>query len=74
MSERDIFLTALDISHPDASRPAVEWLRKAVAAGYRDRAHLDADPDLAPLRGRPDFRALVGSLRYTAPPPRPVVK
>ena len=49
---------------------AVELLRKAIDAGYRDRAHLD--PDLAPLRGRPDFRALVESLPYTAPPPRPV--
>ena len=51
---------------------AVELLRKAIDAGYRDRAHIDRDPDLAPLRGRPDFRKLVESLPYTAPPPRPV--
>ena len=51
---------------------AVELLRKAVAAGYRDRAHMDKDADLDPLRGRPDFRTLVESLPYTAPPPREV--
>lgn len=50
---------------------AVELLRKAVAAGWRERAVIDADADLAPLRGRPDFRKLVESLPYTAPPPRP---
>ncbi|MBX9625641.1 MAG: serine/threonine-protein kinase [Gemmataceae bacterium] len=54
----------------DADR-AMEWLRKAVAAGFRDRNHMDGDADLDALRGRPDFRALVGSLPVTAPPPRP---
>ena len=54
----------------DADR-AMDWLRKAVAAGYRNRAQMDADADLDPLRGRPDFRALLATLPYTAPPPRP---
>lgn len=57
----------------DADR-AMVWLTKAVAAGYRDRDHIETDPDLAPLRTRADFRALVGSLPYLAPPPRPVVR
>lgn len=54
----------------DAER-AMAWLTKAVAAGFRDREHIEADADLAALRGRPDFRQLVGSLPHTAPPPRP---
>ena len=54
----------------DADR-AMAWLTKAVAAGYRDRAHIEQDVDLDALRGRPDFRKLVESLPYTAPPPRP---
>jgi hypothetical protein len=51
---------------------AMDWLRKAVAAGYSNRPHIDGDTDLDALRGRADFRALVGSLPYPAPPPRPV--
>jgi hypothetical protein len=38
---------------------AMGWLEKAVAAGYADRASLAADEDLAPLRERPDFQALL---------------
>ena len=34
-------------------------LHQAVAAGYRDPAWLMADPDLAAIRSRPDFRLLV---------------
>ncbi len=55
----------------DADR-AMAWLTKAVAAGYTDRAHMTADDDLASLRGRADFRALVNTLPEVAPPPRPV--
>ncbi|MBX9581824.1 MAG: serine/threonine protein kinase [Gemmataceae bacterium] len=57
-----------------AADRAVELLRKAATAGYSNRAHIEADPGLDPLRGRPDFRALVESLPYTAPPPRPAAK
>jgi hypothetical protein len=41
---------------------AMRWLERAVAAGYRDGAHLAADEDLAALRGRADFQALRASL------------
>lgn len=57
----------------DAGR-AMAGLTKAVAAGYKDREHLEADDDLAPLRKRPDFRKLAESLPKkpeAAPPPRP---
>ena len=39
--------------------PALEALRKALAAGYADREHLAEDPDLGPLRDLPEFRALL---------------
>jgi serine/threonine-protein kinase len=38
---------------------AVAALRRAIAAGWRDRDQLREDPDLACLRDRDDFRALV---------------
>jgi hypothetical protein len=48
-----------DAAGADADR-AVAWLGRAVAAGLTDRGHIAADADLAALRGRADFRALVG--------------
>jgi serine/threonine-protein kinase len=50
---------------------AVELLGRAIKAGWRDRNHIDADPDFDAVRGRPDFRKLVESLPNVAPPPRP---
>jgi hypothetical protein len=41
---------------------AVEMLRKAVKAGWKDAAHMRADTDLDPLRGRDDFKQLVAEL------------
>lgn len=38
---------------------AVEWLRKAVEAGFRDRAWIRMDRDLEGLRGDAGFRALL---------------
>ena len=49
---------------------AVELLQRAIAAGWQDRAHMDRDTDLDALRSRADFRKVIGSLPYTAPPPR----
>jgi tetratricopeptide (TPR) repeat protein len=62
---------AARLAAEDADR-AVGWLHEAVAAGFRDRGHIEQDDDLAAVRGRADFRAVVGSLPYLAPPPRPV--
>jgi hypothetical protein len=38
------------------------WLRKAVAAGFRDDNHMEKDRDLDALRGREDFQALLATL------------
>ena len=42
---------------------AMELLKKAVAAGFRDAAHMAKDTDLDPLRDRADFKQLVASLQ-----------
>jgi tetratricopeptide (TPR) repeat protein len=45
-----------------AGRPAeaIDSLAEAIRLGYDDMAHMKVDPDLASLRGRPEFRALFG--------------
>jgi tRNA A-37 threonylcarbamoyl transferase component Bud32 len=40
-------------------RLAVQQLREAIQAGYRDVQHIQADRDLHPLRGRRDFQDLM---------------
>jgi hypothetical protein len=59
-----ILRTAGRSSEADAEADrAMAWLKKAVAAGYRDAAHLEADPAFSPLRGRQDFKDLLAHLR-----------
>ena len=41
------------------------WLRRAVAAGYRNATRLEQDKDLDALRDRADFAALVAALEST---------
>jgi hypothetical protein len=38
-------------------------LKRAVAQGFRDAAHMRQDPDLAALRERDDFKSLVVGLK-----------
>ncbi len=52
---------AARLATEDADR-AMVWLPKAIAAGYKDRAHIEADKDLDALRGRADFQKLLASL------------
>ena len=42
------------------SAEAIDSLAEAIRLGYDDMAHMKVDPDLASLRGRPEFRALFG--------------
>src|SRR5262249_54452178 len=41
---------------------AMDVLRQAIASGFRDRSQLEKNPDLARLRQRDDFKALLASL------------
>jgi tetratricopeptide (TPR) repeat protein len=41
---------------------AMEWLKKAVAAGWKDVAYIKKDTDLDALRGREDFKKLMAEL------------
>jgi eukaryotic-like serine/threonine-protein kinase len=41
---------------------AMELLRNAVKAGWRDAAHMAKDTDLDPIRGREDFKKLIEGL------------
>jgi hypothetical protein len=42
---------------------AVEYLRAAAARGFTDRKALAADPDLAPLLERPDYKDFMAGLK-----------
>jgi Fe-S oxidoreductase len=41
---------------------AIEHLRKAIAAGYREVVNLETEPELDALRSREDFKSLLGEL------------
>src|SRR5262249_39974009 len=45
---------------------AMIWLKQAVAAGYKDTAHMKKDTDLDPLRSHPDFQKLLKELEAKA--------
>ena len=47
---------------------AMKSLRRAIAAGWKDRAHMRADTDFDPLRSRPDFRELMMDLTMPTDP------
>jgi hypothetical protein len=41
-----------------AANEALASLRRAAAAGWRNAPWMGADPDLKPIRARPDFQML----------------
>jgi hypothetical protein len=47
---------------------AIHWLRKAIAAGFRNLAWMRNDTDLDSLRSRPDFQLLMMDLALPADP------
>ncbi len=59
---------AARLAKDDADR-AMQWLHKAVQAGYKDSAHMKKDTDLDPLREREDFKKLIAELEKKFPPP-----
>ena len=52
---------------------AMEMLRQAVKAGFKDAANMQQDKDLDPLREREDFKTLLAALGKQ-PPPQPEQK
>ena len=56
---------AARLAKDDADR-AMQWLHKAVQAGYKDAAHMKKDTDLDPLRDREDFKKLMAALEKGA--------
>jgi tetratricopeptide (TPR) repeat protein len=48
---------------------AMQLLHQAVKAGWKDAAHMMKDVDLDALRGRDDFKKLIGELAKKAPSP-----
>jgi serine/threonine-protein kinase len=52
---------------PELGR-AMDVLRRAVAAGYRSFDWMRRDPDLVPLRSRPDFQLLMMDLAFPDDP------
>jgi len=50
------------------SKESLEFLQKAVVAGYRDVDHLEKDEDLKSLHPLDEFKALVLSLKQNATP------
>jgi hypothetical protein len=53
-----------------AADAAMDNLRRAVAAGWRDVAGARKDPDLDPIRGRRDFQLLMMDVAF---PTRPLI-
>ncbi|HET6325267.1 MAG TPA: serine/threonine-protein kinase [Planctomycetaceae bacterium] len=53
--------SAVRLARAEADR-AMEWLKEAIAAGYKDVANMIEDQDLEALRGRADLRAAIQSL------------
>jgi hypothetical protein len=49
-----------------AAARAMEWLRRAVAMGYRNVDELRIESALDPLRSRDDFRLLMMDLAFPA--------
>jgi hypothetical protein len=61
---------AVRLAKDDSDR-AMAWLTKAVAAGFKDAAHMKKDTDLDALRSREDFKKLMAELEKK---PAPVEK
>jgi serine/threonine protein kinase/tetratricopeptide (TPR) repeat protein len=68
-------LRAADKS-PGTNRPAddeadraMDWLKQAVTAGFKNAAHMKQDKDLDAVRGRDDFKKLMAELEGAKAPP-----
>lgn len=65
------FACALSLSgQKDA---ALDALEKSIRAGYVDHAHMQADPDLVPIRDSDRFKALIALAKEKAKPKPPLI-
>jgi serine/threonine-protein kinase len=64
--ERGSGMTAAE--GPPMGDRAMQWLRRAIAAGYGNIANMRTDSDLDPLRSRSDFQLLLMDLPFPADP------
>jgi serine/threonine-protein kinase len=55
-------------STPDGAERAMAALKRSVAAGFRDESQMRSDTDLAPLRHRADFQAMLLDLAFPTDP------
>ncbi len=62
-----IYNLACSLALAKRSEEALASLEKAIDLGYRDRAHMQRDPDLTSLRDDPRFQSLL--TRAAADPP-----
>jgi Zn-dependent protease len=62
----DAYNLACAFARTGRHEQAVHWLRTAIDRGYRNRAHLEQDEDLASIRGRADVQAMIEQMS-TAP-------
>jgi tetratricopeptide (TPR) repeat protein len=53
---------------------AMDWLKKAVAAGFKDVEQIKKDTDLDPVRARDDFKKLVADLEQAKAASTPAAK
>jgi tetratricopeptide (TPR) repeat protein len=69
LAERDARLTAAERQalRRDYADRAVRFLREAVQRGYKNVAFLRENPELEPLRARPDFQDLLRALSAPTP-------
>ena len=61
VQSRALRADAAKLAEADATL-AVQWLQKAVQAGYKDSVRMNEDSDLASLRERADFEKLLADL------------
>ena len=61
-------MTGVSAAAPALADRAIDDLRRAAAAGYRNPLYYQYEPALAPLRGREDFQLLMMDLAMPADP------
>jgi len=67
-SQLALYNLACALARTGSTGAALDALGRAVDAGFRDRAQIENDPDLATLRKRKEFAGILARVGATAPP------